>query len=235
MILQSPVKQHTLYSWNLISGRLRSVDLDANPMFTHWEDNASVLTVIELDLAESLSRFFRKKYSTANDNLVLLESKLLLTKSRLSPSSYGPLTTAFRYNQYLCRFGTAVTQYLTGAILDAPMFISYRTSTGHLKVSTIDDDKNEPLDSSIPGVNISQSRLMSPEGLVYSPSLTNELKVHSVFAPGIKHPVNFPPGYRDLFQGVGSLTFGNHQLYGVIGSKGISIWYFDQHLADLCK
>lgn len=227
MILQSPVKQHTLYSWNLISGSLRSVDLDANPMFTHWEEDASVITVIELDLPEALSRFFRKKYSTANDNLILIESKLLLTKPRHSPSSYGPLTTAFRYNQYLCRYGTAVTQYLPGENLDAPMFISYRTSTGHLTVSTIDGD---PMNTRLPNLNINQSRLMSPEGLVYSPSMTNELKLYNVFAHGITRPPNFPPDYQDLFQGVGSLTFGNHQLYGVIGSKGISIWYFDQNL-----
>jgi hypothetical protein len=227
MILQSPAKQHTLYSWNLTSGSLRSVDLDANPIFTHWNEDASVVTVVELDLPESLCRFFRKKYSTADDNLILIESKLLVTKPRHS-QSYDTLTTAFRYNQYLCRYGTAVTQYLAGANLDAPMFISYRPSTDHLTVFTIDN--SDTLNTHIPDVDISQSRLLSPDGLVYSPSLTNELKVHNVFTPGIKRDANFPTDYQDFFQGIGNLTFGNHQLYGVIGTKGIAVWAFDPDL-----
>lgn len=249
MMLRSPAKQHTLYNWNLISGSLRSVDLDAIPMFTHWDEDTSVITVIELDLTESLFRFSRKRYSTADDNplagapgqsfnnntprrqpnnnLVLIESKILVTTQPKYSPSYNPFPTAVRYNQYLCRYGTAITQYLTGPYLDARIFIRYRASTGHLTVFTIDEFKR--MNHRTHGIDSSQSKLLSPEGLLYSPGLTNEINLHSVFT-NTKSPANFPVNYQDCFQGTGWLTFGNPQLYGVIGSRGIAVWSFDPDL-----
>ncbi|CRG92754.1 hypothetical protein PISL3812_09821 [Talaromyces islandicus] len=256
MIIRSPANQHTLYSWNLIHGSLRSVDLDAIPMFTHWDEDASVITVIELDLSEeSLCRFFRKRYSTTDDgpsaatpqdqtppgqsaihdipprgqhNLVLIESKLLVTKPRLG-LSHGSFAIGYRYNQYLCRYGTAVTLYLGDPFLDVPIFICYRVSTDQLTVLTIDNLGGSP-DDRIPSVKMSRNKLLSPEGLVYSLTWTRELKVHNVFTPSIMRRANLPVYYQDYFDGTGWLPFGNHQMYGVIGSKGIAIWSFDPDL-----
>lgn len=230
-----------ILSWHLESDSVRSIYFDGQPLFMCWSKDEctqhDILTIIRAETGQQSDsyRFFRQTFAVADQAISTLDSRLLLVVPNLD-LDFRHFSTVARYNQFICHYGTVVSQILPTRPQRSELahervrddiFISYSTETDRLAV--------QPAIRKAHYVNPRQSkaRMLTVDGVLYYPDMSESaVKVnHILLAKDVFYAHYNHNKIRQRGRAIDSdsvyFTFGDHRFYGLAHHDGLDVWSFD--------